>query len=205
MMHNNNYPAMRTLKMYLIISSIVVLALIVAACESGKRADKRDAQDIRESQRARGVPETTEERSIPRTDDQIFVTTVIDDIDWLIVWLNAGLMKSTDTRHKVHAEAMLADHAALLARLASYAYGEGYNIPKVDTGNVINIIRKAGKGWDKDWTKAMAEKQQSLINKLEARKGEINTKELSDLIDQALPIMRQHLEMTRELRATPIH
>ncbi|RYD58246.1 MAG: DUF4142 domain-containing protein [Sphingobacteriales bacterium] len=196
---------MRSLRIFASILPVMSILLLLVACQSSKSADKREQEDINESERERGVPETTIAVPQARTSDQIFVTKVIDDIDWLVVWIHAGLMKSTDTRHKVHAEAMLKDHQALLGKLAMYAYGEGYNIPKIDTGNVINITRKVGKGWDKDWASTMASKQQELIAELEARKSKANTKELIMLIDETLPVLRTHLEMTRQLMATPAH
>ncbi|RYD58670.1 MAG: DUF4142 domain-containing protein [Sphingobacteriales bacterium] len=178
----------------------VIFLVLLAACDTSKRADKRDDRDIRASQKERGVPETGASTLTPTTTDQVFVTKVIDDIDWLIVWLNAGLMKSTDTRLRTHAEAMLADHHRLLAQLATYAYGEGYNIPKVDTGNIISITRKMGNGWDKEWAAAMAEKQQDLIKKLEQQNKIANTTELKNMIEQTLPILYKHADMTTKIR-----
>ncbi|RYD56794.1 MAG: DUF4142 domain-containing protein [Sphingobacteriales bacterium] len=184
-----------------VLSRCLLCSLLFSACISARTTDRREARSIRESKKERGVVDTIEARSATiNVTDQKFVTVVINDIDWLIVWVRAALTQSKDDQLKAHAQVMLLNYEVLLSKFSEYAFRAGYGIQKVNTANEADIRRGFGKDWDKDWITAMAERQSKLIMKLEGIKDHNETAELNKLMDQALPVLRAHLELTKNLK-----
>ncbi|WP_276132322.1 DUF4142 domain-containing protein [Polluticoccus soli] len=133
-----------------------------------------------------------------------FVKDALEDNLKEMSWLNAGMEKGTSSELKTQAAQMLDDHKKMDSDLRNYASKKGILLTDIDgTGNVnfLNVKRKKGPSWDKEWTTEMISKHRKEIKRFEDAQGFVTDNDLKNLVADTLPVLRSHLETLIKLKA----
>jgi len=121
--------------------------------------------------------------------------------------LQAGMDKGTSKELKAHAKMMIADHKKLGAKVKAYADKKSYSVPMDDNGKADDALssidkNSAGKDWDKAWADKMVDAHQNAISLFEKYATTVKDPELQNMITDALPTLRSHLEMVKNLQSS---
>lgn len=171
--------------------STFALAMLVFQCA---------AQDKIVLPAASGGPDFEAPASETETE---FVKDVLEDNLNEMAWLQAGMEKGTSSDLKTHAAHMLDDHQKMDKDFRSYASKKGMLLTDIDgTGNVnfLNVKRRKGPAWDKEWTTEMISKHRKEIKRFEDAQGSATDGDLKSLIDTTLPTLHSHLELLIKLK-----
>ena len=132
--------------------------------------------------------------------DENFVEDVIKANRMELRLLELAQQKGTNVKLREEAKKMEADHTQLDNTLRSYARANNMEIKEdkdVDTGL---DSKAASSDWDNEWTDKMIDEHQQLIRKFEnARDKSLNT-ELKEIVNNALPTLRNHLNSAENLK-----
>jgi len=119
--------------------------------------------------------------------------------------LQQGPVKGADPNLKADAKHMITDHNALGKKVKDYAAGKKYPIPHDAEGKADKHLRdleeeKAGMDWDRKWAGIMVDEHQKAIRDFEKAQDKVNDPALKNMISNALPTLRHHLEMIEALK-----
>jgi putative membrane protein len=60
---------------------------------------------------------------------------------------------------------------------------------------------KKGAEWDKEWIDDMVEMHEKDVKKFEEAQNDVADPELKTMVSEALPVLRSHLDMTKQIKA----
>jgi putative membrane protein len=110
---------------------------------------------------------------------------------------------SDDVRH--FAQAMVHDHSANNAQLATIAAHENIAIPtKLDAEHErlrAQLDTLHGADFDRTYVDAMRADHQKMLDLLQSSTATVTTEELRTFIKQTAPVVQEHLAMARALKA----
>jgi putative membrane protein len=139
-----------------------------------------------------------------RNGDSSFVEDAIIGNMEELKMLHRGMEKGKNAMLKSDASKMIADHNKLGTQLKAYATQMGYAIPQsTDKGNTeLDQLDKHTQGtdWDKAWADEMIKDHERDITAFEHAQSKAKDDNLKNMIDGALPTLRNHLDMMKTLR-----
>jgi|GEM_PF-1502947 len=102
---------------------------------------------------------------------------------------------------KAHAKHMLADHKKMAEQVKDYLTKKNLTL-SVDTANNDNDWnnRQAGADFDRAFADRMVSDHEKTINLFEDAKNDVRDPELKTLIENTIPKLKAHLEMSREMQ-----
>jgi putative membrane protein len=132
-------------------------------------------------------------------DDADFVKEAIADNNKELHMLAMGKTKGTNAEVKSNAKKMEADHKKLANTLKDYA--AKHNITLDTTGQNTHDMDDDTKGadWDKNWASHMVNAHENAVKEFEDEQNEIKDPELKSIVEQAIPTLKNHLDMSRTL------
>lgn len=103
---------------------------------------------------------------------------------------------------KSHAASMLKDHQALGEEVRNYVNNKNIAFNDLDTNDRDNDLdnKQAGLEFDRAWAKKMVDDHEDAIELFEEGQREVKDPALKAMIDKALPKLRSHLDMSKQLR-----
>lgn len=160
------------------------------------------AQDVKE-----GVQNATEnvKDALNGNADSNFVVDATEINMAELKVLQAGINSGTNKDLKSHAKMMLADHKKLGDGVNAYAAKKGYRLPADDNGKGKDAIdklnnEKKGADWDKAWVDHMVSAHEDAISRFEKGQNNVKDEELKTMITNALPTLRSHLDMMKQMQ-----
>lgn len=119
-----------------------------------------------------------------------------------LIWLQAAIDNKNSAKEiKKHASMMVKDHKKLEEEVKELTSKKSWNIPSVDTANIININDKSGNEWDKAWANKMVSEHTELLNMLTNAQKNVSDTELKELITKTISVVQSHLRMANELNS----
>ncbi len=101
---------------------------------------------------------------------------------------------------KTHAGHMIADHKKLGDQVSSYIAKKNIVLENVDTTGTTDLNDKPqGKEFDKEWANKMVKDHEKVIDMFEDAQDDVKDPELKTMITNALPKLKSHLEMAKQL------
>ena len=113
--------------------------------------------------------------------------------------LRQGPNKGTDPELKSQAQEMISDHEKIDRDLRAYANKNNFTLDGIDTNNMVNINKKSGNEWDEEWADEVGDHHRAMIRRFDRAQNRIQDMELKEIISEALPSMRSHLDKTEKL------
>lgn len=103
---------------------------------------------------------------------------------------------------KSHANEMLADHKQLGEQVAAYISSKSLTLEDVDTTDRDNDLNEkaAGKEFDKAWADKMVNDHEKVVNMFEDAQDDVKDPELKTMITNAIPKLKSHLDMSKQLK-----
>ncbi|MES2702763.1 MAG: DUF4142 domain-containing protein [Bacteroidota bacterium] len=188
----------------------VATLLFASSCSESKTESTTETVETNVDTMAQNVKEGAQDAAAAVKDaftadsDSDFVVKATIDNNMELKLLQAGVAKGADKDLKKHATMMIADHKKLGAKVAAYAKAKGYKLPDGDDGKstekLADIDKSAkGKEWDKEWTDDVLDAHESAVNLFERNSDNVKDAELKAMIDEALPTLRSHRDMMKEM------
>ena len=133
--------------------------------------------------------------------EQDFINFAVPANTKELIWLQAGIDKSSSGELKKHAKMMKTDHEKLDATVKNYLSGHtAISAPSVDTTNTVNINNKTGNDWNKAWADKMVDDHEALLNKLKTAQKDIKDTALMAIVTNTIPVVESHLAMAKSLK-----
>lgn len=134
-------------------------------------------------------------------DDQDFLEDAVEANTMEMRALMMGERKGGN-EVKSHASHMMADHRKLGEDVAAYIASKNITLNDVDTNDTDNSLQNkaAGKEFDKAWAEKMVDDHEKVIRMFEEGEREVRDPELKTMITNALPKLRSHLDMSKQLQ-----
>ena len=134
-------------------------------------------------------------------DDQDFLEDAVEANTMEMRALMMGEQKGGN-EVKSHASHMMADHRKLGEDVAAYIASKNITLNDVDTNDTDNSLQNkaAGKEFDKAWADKMVDDHEKVIRMFEEGEREVRDPELKTMITNALPKLRSHLDMSKQLQ-----
>jgi len=103
---------------------------------------------------------------------------------------------------KSHASHMMADHKQLGEDVAAYIAAKNITLNDVDTTQTDNSLQDKTEGpeFDKAWADKMVSDHEKVIRMFEEGEREVRDPELKTMITNAIPKLRTHLDMSKQLQ-----
>lgn len=136
-----------------------------------------------------------------RDDDADFLSDAVEANTMELRALTLGEQKGS-SEVKSHAQHMIADHKQLGEQVASYISSKSLTLEDVDTNDVDNDLnnKAAGKEFDKAWADKMVNDHEKVIRMFEDAQDDVKDPELKTMITNAIPKLRSHLDMSKQLQ-----
>jgi predicted outer membrane protein len=135
--------------------------------------------------------------------DRGFVEDVLEDNNKETAWLQAGVEKGTSSALTGLASKMLRDHQKVDKAFRNYMTKKNLIITDIDgTGevNFLNVKRRKGPAWDREWTTEMISNQRKTIEMFEDAQGFASDPDLKTMVNSALTGLRSNLESLIKLK-----
>jgi putative membrane protein len=103
---------------------------------------------------------------------------------------------------KKSAGQMLSDHKALGEKVKDYVASHNIVLDGVDTAGIDNDLnnKAAGMDFDRSWADKMVNDHERVIKRFQDAQNDVKDSTLKTLITNALPKLKSHLEMSKQLR-----
>lgn len=181
------------------ITSIILVSITaLAACNNTGEGIKNDT-DTAVATMQNKVNEVKDE--LKDNHDENFVADVIksNSKELHLLWL--ATHKATRKDIKDIAKKMTVDHKKLGDDMSAYAAKNNIKAD-VDSSDIKSDLDddKAGADWDKKWLNSLADAHQNTIEKFEKEEGKANNDELKTMVMNALPTLRQHYDMVKNIQ-----
>jgi putative membrane protein len=168
--------------------------LIFVACQPNK--NQEESAEIAKEQNDKVFDDRDEEK------DADFVVNAISATIAEINLAQLALTKSADSEVKKIATMLEADHTQVLQSLQGYAATKGISTPTSQTEDAAketnDLAEESGNDFDKKWCKKLEANHTESIRKFESRMNKTEDIALKDLIANALPSLKSHLEMLEQ-------
>lgn len=176
----------------------ICLAFAFASCTDDQTAGNnlRDTSNI-------GSPNRTDntDQSVLFTREGDFVYDVIEANAEELALLRDGVNKGTDPEVKSQAKDMIAEYEKIDKDMRAYASKNNFRLDGIDATKMTQLNEDAGNEWDEEWADEVGDRHRALIRRFDRAQNRIQDSELKDMINQALPSMRSHLDKTEKLEA----
>jgi putative membrane protein len=171
---------------------LLFIAVVITACENKNTADNENPYDT--------TANKNNEKEVLTAREREFVDDAIEDNNEELAWLNAAVKRGTDAELKTHAQHMLADHEKMNTDLRALANTKRVEVEELDTTVIVLDINEDNPAeWDAEWADEMADKHRRLIRRFERAANFVNDPELKGLVNESLPKLRAHLDMSTKL------
>lgn len=136
-----------------------------------------------------------------RDDDAEFLSDAVEANAKELRALRLGKEKGGN-EVKSDANKMLADHEKLGEDVAAYISNKSITLQDVDTADTDNDLndKAAGRDFDKAWADKMVNDHEKVINMFEDAQDDVRDPELKTMITNAIPKLRSHLDMSKQLK-----
>jgi len=118
---------------------------------------------------------------------------------------NLAVQKASSNDVKQFAERMAADHSQLGQKLQQLASNLGVSLPqdlKPEQQNVVSRLEKlSGKAFDREFMKEMVSDHTKDVSEFERAASQSTNADIKQFASEALPTLRDHLKMAREIAA----
>lgn len=132
--------------------------------------------------------------------DENFVEDAIEANKKELHLLQLAQQKGTNVKLREEAKKMEADHTQLDNTLRSYARANNMEIKEDGELKTALDDKEAGNDWDNEWTDNMIDEHQQLIRKFENARDKSLSTELKEIVNNALPTLRNHLNSAESLK-----
>ena len=97
---------------------------------------------------------------------------------------------------------MMDDHKKLGDDVAAYIASKNLTLNDVDTSDMDNDLndKPAGRDFDKAWADKMVKDHEKVIDLFEDAQDDVNDAELKTMISNAIPKLKSHLDMAKQLQ-----
>ena len=116
---------------------------------------------------------------------------------------NLASQKASSNDVKQFGEHMATDHSQLGQKLQQLASNLGVTLPqdlKPEQQNLVSRLEKlSGKAFDREYIKEMVNDHVKDISEYERAAGQATNPDIKQFVSEALPTLRDHLKMAREL------
>ena len=132
--------------------------------------------------------------------DRDFLSDAVEANALEIRALVLGQQKGS-TEVKGHAKHMLADHKKLAEDVNAFLTRKNLALTDVDTSGTDDDLQNkaAGKEFDRAWAGKMVRDHEKVLSMFEDARDDVKDPELKTLIEGAIPKLKAHLDMSREL------
>lgn len=131
--------------------------------------------------------------------DENFVENAIGANRRTLHLLSLVQQKGTNVKLREEARKMEEDHKQLDITMRNYARANNMEIDEEEVNTGLED-KATGNDWDNEWTDKMIDDHQQLVRKFEnARDKSLNT-ELKEIVSNALPTLRNHLNSVEGLK-----
>jgi putative membrane protein len=133
--------------------------------------------------------------------DENFLSDAVEDNTMEIKALMIGKSKG-GKEVKKSAGQMLSDHKALGEKVKDYVASHNIVLDGVDTAGIDNDLnnKAAGMDFDRSWADKMVNDHERVIKRFQDAQNDVKDSTLKTLITNALPKLKSHLEMSKQLR-----
>ncbi|MEO6549711.1 MAG: DUF4142 domain-containing protein [Ferruginibacter sp.] len=130
--------------------------------------------------------------------EQQFLNYLVSQNDKEIASLDAAIAKGLPNSMKESALIMLKDHSRLDENIKYFlSMKTNLKMPVVDAVAYFNNADSAN--WEKVWAKKMMESQGALLDSLKKAKTEIADADFNRIITQAIPVISDHVAITKRI------
>lgn len=134
-----------------------------------------------------------------RNKDEDFLEDAVEANSKELRALNIGKEKG-GADVKANATKMIPDHRDLGNQVMTYLKNKNITLRDLDTTGTDNdLTNKTGNDFDKAWAQKMVDDHEKVIKMFEDAQNDVQDQELKTMITNALPKLRHHLEMSRQL------
>jgi putative membrane protein len=163
------------------------------------------------------VAEETNEARMDAAEDNGLSTRIYEeDAEFAVKAADGGLTevqlgqialeKASDQKVKDFAKNMLDDHKKANEELKAIASRKDIALPAAPSEDhvktIADISEKSGKDFDKAYVKQMVKDHEKTVELFEDAQDEVKDAEMRAFIDKTLPVLRQHLEHSKNLDKT---
>lgn len=174
--------------------------LFTAACNSSTTENiKNEADTIAE--KVDNVVDTMK-ANIAENREENFVKDVVKANAQELHLLALAQTKSASKSIKSAAKHMEADHKKMGETMMDYATKKNIDA-KVEDSDISHDFddKTAGADWDRDWVDKMVDEHEKMVKKFENESTDAKDADLKAIVDGALPTLRMHLDMAKEMQA----
>ncbi|RYD58152.1 MAG: DUF4142 domain-containing protein [Sphingobacteriales bacterium] len=171
-------------------------AAALASCDSSKTETTEENTDTLTLQDTHA--DTTKAKD---DDDKDFVQDAIRNNEMEMMMLADGQKLGTAKDIKDAAKKMAADHEKMGKQMKDYAAKKNITMDQDAHDMDDKNDDKKGAEWDEEWVEDMVEMHEKDVKKFEDAQNEVEDPELKTMIADALPILRAHLDMAKQLKA----
>jgi putative membrane protein len=185
-------------KLAIIGNLIFAGALMMASCDSATSEKVEEKVDTMASNIGAAVDSLGNNDA---DDDADFVQDVTRSNAMELHMLAQGRTMGTNAELKSAAKKMETDHKKLASEMREYAAKKNIALDTADMDHHDDAADdKKGVEWDKEWIDDMVEDHEKDIKKFEDAENDVKDPELKAMITKTLPILREHLEMSKKLQ-----
>lgn len=174
-------------------------SILLGACNSNTGQKMENAVDTVTAKVENAVDSAKANYKEDRDED--FVKDVIKANTGELHLLALAQKKGINKELKSHAKTMEADHKKMGEEMKGYAEKKGIKVD-IDSSDIKSNFDddKAGPDWDKNWVDKMVDAHQKTIDKFESKEKNAADVELKTMVSNALPTLRSHLNMVKDLQ-----
>lgn len=184
------------MKTYKLITLAIAGATFWASCSESTENKMENTADSLSAKMERSMD------NIRESDDEDFLDDAVEANTMELKTLMLGQQKGGKDV-KGHASHMIADHKKLGDDVWAYIAKKNIRLNDLDTAGTDNDLsnKAPGRDFDKAFADKMVRDHEKVIDLFEEGMNEVKDPELKDLISKALPTLRSHLEMSREMQS----
>jgi putative membrane protein len=114
--------------------------------------------------------------------------------------LRSTIQNSSNDAARQYAQQMLNDHVQIEQQIKDVCKKGRYVLSIEDTSAGMNISDKAGSQWDRAWIAEEINTHQDIVIDLKNAREGITDPNLAAFVDNTLPTLQNHLDMSKDLR-----
>lgn len=190
----------------LMLLSTVGVAVLAGSCgdNAGKRVE--DRADTIASRMEEGTNNASDRASNTMNRDEDADKEFLEDAVELNTEELRALMvgqQKGGAQVKKHMSHMISDHKKLGSDVKTYLSKKNLTLADVDTADTHMPLAddKPGADWDKNFADLLVRDHEKAVSRFEDGQKNVKDPDLKAVIDKALPTLRSHLDMARDMQA----
>jgi putative membrane protein len=124
--------------------------------------------------------------------DETFVDNILEENAEVLYLLQLAGTKGTAAYVKDASVNMTKHHKAIQDDFTTYAQQHNLETDIDDYSDNL-ATKESGAEWDEEWNRQVTNKHEKLINKFERKADNENNPDLQQIVNNHLPVLRQHL------------